>query len=115
MHWYRITPTWLPTPGAINDLPEPLRRYIKDLQTNADPAGMVAENTLLRDQNRQLQEKLIGEQSKHLVCGAPYCNEGLCLRCGECPKGCGFGPGDENPHDECVRLLKSIPRPAEGR
>ena len=41
--------SWEPTAANINALPEPLRRYIHDLETNADPAGMVAENILLRD------------------------------------------------------------------
>lgn len=45
-----IQPDWAPTPETINKLPAPLRRYIHDLETNADPAGMVRENVLLRDQ-----------------------------------------------------------------
>ena len=46
---------WLPTPDAINALPLPVRTYIRDLHTNCDPAGMVADNTILRDCNRGLQ------------------------------------------------------------
>lgn len=41
---------WLPTPENINALPKPVRDYIHALETNCDPAGMVAENTLLKDQ-----------------------------------------------------------------
>ena len=40
---------WLPTPENINALPEPLRKYIADLETNADPAGTVRENTIGKD------------------------------------------------------------------
>lgn len=42
-------PEWLPTPENINALPDPLRKYIHDLETNCDPAGMVQENALLKD------------------------------------------------------------------
>lgn len=38
------------TPTEVNALPERVRRYIHDLETNADPAGMVRANVLLRDQ-----------------------------------------------------------------
>jgi hypothetical protein len=31
-----IGPDWLPTAEAINALPEPLRRFIHDLETNVD-------------------------------------------------------------------------------
>ena len=40
---------WLPDPAHINALPQPVRKYVQDLETNADPTGMVAENALLRD------------------------------------------------------------------
>lgn len=46
---------WLPTTENINELPEPLRKYICDLETNADPSGMVRHNTILRDQVAGLQ------------------------------------------------------------
>jgi hypothetical protein len=44
-YWER----WLADPEHINVLPQPVRKYIHDLETNADPAGTVAENALLRD------------------------------------------------------------------
>jgi hypothetical protein len=44
-YWER----WLPAPAHINALPQPVRTYLHDLETNTDPAGMVAENALLRD------------------------------------------------------------------
>lgn len=36
---YLINPEWQPTPETINMLPEPLRTYIHDLETLADPGG----------------------------------------------------------------------------
>lgn len=45
---------WTPTSANINALPEPLRRYIHDIETNSDYAGIIAQNTLTRNQNAQL-------------------------------------------------------------
>ena len=45
---------WLPTPDNINALPGPVRKYVCRIETLCDPAGMVAENMLLKDQTRQL-------------------------------------------------------------
>jgi len=42
------------TPDEINALPERVRQYIHDLETNADPAGTIQENALLKDQTREL-------------------------------------------------------------
>jgi hypothetical protein len=36
-----IPDDWTPTSAAINALPDPLRRFIHDLETRADPAGDV--------------------------------------------------------------------------
>jgi hypothetical protein len=41
---------WLPTPENINALPDGIRDYVYSLETNCDPAGIIAENTLLRDE-----------------------------------------------------------------
>lgn len=41
---------WVPTAASINALPLPLRRFIHDLETMADPAGLVQENYELRQQ-----------------------------------------------------------------
>ncbi len=38
----------------INRLSDPLRGYIYDLETLCDPAGLVQENAMLRDQNKEL-------------------------------------------------------------
>ena len=46
---------WKPTAAAINALPGPLRQHIHDLETRCDPAGAVAELTLMGDQNQMLQ------------------------------------------------------------
>jgi len=49
------TGDWKPTAAAINALPGPLRQHIHDLETRCDPAGAVAELTLMGDQNQMLQ------------------------------------------------------------
>ena len=41
---------WTPTPENINALPEKIRGYIHGLESLCDPAGMVAENILIRDE-----------------------------------------------------------------
>ena len=50
-----ISPTWTPTSDNINRLPEPLRRYIHDLEAVCDPAGDVAEMFRLREENKALR------------------------------------------------------------
>ena len=40
---------WKPTPFEINKLPEKVKSYIHDLETNADPAGTIRENTIAKD------------------------------------------------------------------
>lgn len=54
-----VADDWTPTSANINALPDRVRAYIHDLEANADPSGMVAENTLLRDQTKQL-DAMIG-------------------------------------------------------
>ncbi len=49
---------WLPTAENINALPEPVRNYIADMQTNADPPSMVADNIILRDTIKTLEKML---------------------------------------------------------
>lgn len=48
---------WTPTADNVNALPEPLRRYIHDIETNCDPAGMVRENFQLRQENELLRKE----------------------------------------------------------
>lgn len=50
--------TFTPTSENINALPGRLRDYIHDLEALADPAGIVAELALLRDQNAHLQKRI---------------------------------------------------------
>ncbi len=45
---------FLPTAEQVNALPKGIKNYIYHLETNADPAGMVAENVLTMDENRAL-------------------------------------------------------------
>jgi hypothetical protein len=49
-----VPASWLPTPDAIDTLPLPLRKFIHDLQTRADPSGEVAELTIARETCRAL-------------------------------------------------------------
>ena len=53
-----IDEDWLPTPDNINALPEPVRKFIHDLETNTDPAHIVRENILIKDTCKLLLEKL---------------------------------------------------------
>ncbi len=51
----QVAVNWTPTAENINALPEPLRKYICNLETRCDPAGLVRENAQLRDLNEGLQ------------------------------------------------------------
>lgn len=48
-------PDWTPTTENINALPEPVRRYIAELETNCDPAGTVRDLSIARDTIRALE------------------------------------------------------------
>jgi hypothetical protein len=50
--------TFVPDAEHINALPEPVRRYIRDLETRADPAGDVAELALLKENNTALWNRV---------------------------------------------------------
>lgn len=50
-----IPDDWAPTAAAINALPDPLRRFIHDIETNCDPAGLVRENYALKLQVRAVE------------------------------------------------------------
>lgn len=43
-------PNWLPTPENVNALPEPLRKYIHDIETKCDPAGDISQLAFQKDQ-----------------------------------------------------------------
>ncbi len=49
---------WLPTAKNTNALPEPLRNYIAELATNADPPSMVADNIIMKDTIKTLEKML---------------------------------------------------------
>jgi hypothetical protein len=49
---------WQPTPEAVNALPKPLRRYIHRLETTADSAGLLRENSAPKDRLAALSKKL---------------------------------------------------------
>lgn len=49
---------WKPTAENVNALPEPLRRYIMEIETLCDPAGIVRENVLVRDWCTGLQREV---------------------------------------------------------
>src|ERR1043165_9118171 len=61
--------TFIPDAQHINALPEPVRRYIHDLETRADPAGDVAELALLKENNRALWKRVqeLEAEVKHLT------------------------------------------------
>lgn len=46
---------WTPTSEKINALPEPVREYIHNLETHADPAGTVRDLTIAKDTIRALE------------------------------------------------------------
>jgi hypothetical protein len=50
--------TFVPDAAHINTLPEPIRRYIHELATRADPAGDVAEIALLKENNAALWNRV---------------------------------------------------------
>ena len=57
-----VNDDWLPTPENINALPEPVRKFIHDLETNTDPAHLVQENVLIKDTCKALVIKLEEKQ-----------------------------------------------------
>lgn len=68
---YRSDPehgeSWTPTPANINALPESVRRYIHDLETNADPAGTIREAICQKENAMALArrvEELEGETTR---------------------------------------------------
>ena len=56
--------SWKPTAENINALPIPLFEYVCHIETLCDPAGMVAENTLLKDQTKQLDAMIGGLKAR---------------------------------------------------
>lgn len=50
-----IEDDWTPTAANINALPEPVRRYIMELETHRDPQLTIQENYELRSQIRAVE------------------------------------------------------------
>jgi len=60
MYWpgmVAIRRSLMPMPENVNALPEPVRRYVHALETISDPAGLVHENALLKEQIAALTKK----------------------------------------------------------
>lgn len=53
-----IPDNWMPTPENVNKLPRPVFEYVHGLESLCDPAHIIMENTLLRDQTKMLDAKL---------------------------------------------------------
>ncbi len=61
---------WLPTAANVNALPEPVRKYVHDLETRCDPSGDTRElavaKDIIRAQELRIQEleswKVYGKQ-----------------------------------------------------
>jgi hypothetical protein len=61
--------TFVPDPEHIKALPEPVRRYIHELETRADPAGNIAEIALLKENNAALWKRVqeLEQEPKHFA------------------------------------------------
>lgn len=55
---------WTPTSANINALPEPLRRYVHDLETRCDPAGEIQERVALRENVARLTAALAAAEQR---------------------------------------------------
>jgi hypothetical protein len=49
---------WTPTPENINALPDPIRQYIHDLETNADPSGNIRDAICQRETAMALAKRV---------------------------------------------------------
>lgn len=78
-----VPQVWIPTPENINALPEPVRNYICDLETNCDPSETVRHNTILKDQIAGLQ--VMYRRAADALAAAPQPPEAApdCLTCND--------------------------------
>ena len=60
----KISEDWLPTPENINALPEPVKKFIYEIETNTDPAHIVQENILIKDTCKALVLELEEKKPK---------------------------------------------------
>ena len=58
---------WAPTPENLNALPNALRRYIYDLELNADIVELMRENFRLRQEIAALKRELAVKQEPVLL------------------------------------------------
>ena len=54
---FSVPAAWLPPPHNLNALPDRLRRYIHDLESNCDPQGDLRELFRLREENLMLRKE----------------------------------------------------------
>lgn len=86
------------------ELIERQRQRIHDLETNCDPAGMVATNALLSDQNSALQRK-IEMQHKAVAWHRAQLRDDRCWKDhNELYAAFGLPPGDFGVGDQCAML-----------
>ena len=53
-----IPDDWQPTGKNINNLPDPIRKYIASIETLCDPGYLVQENAAVREENSLLRLKI---------------------------------------------------------
>jgi hypothetical protein len=58
---------WAPTPENLNALPKALRRYIHDLESDADIVELMRENFRLRQEIAVLEKELAVKQEPVLL------------------------------------------------
>ena len=58
---------WAPTPENLNALPKALRRYIHDLELDADIVELMRENFRLRQEIAVLKRELVVKQEPILL------------------------------------------------
>jgi hypothetical protein len=58
---------WAPTPENLNALPKALRRYIHDLESDADIVELMRENFRLRQEIAVLKRELVVKQEPVLL------------------------------------------------
>jgi len=57
-----IADNWTPTSANINALPEPIRLYVHDLETNCDHTGNVQTIACLRENQAALESIIANQQ-----------------------------------------------------
>jgi len=58
---------WTPTPANLNALPKAVRRYIDQLQSDADLVGLMRENFCLRQEIAALKRELALARSEAVL------------------------------------------------